>query len=127
MITTIFVGRSATFTNNVELNAKEDDLSIMLGEDCMLSNHIIIRTSDSHPIYDIAIHERLNPAKPVFIGNHVWIAPHSTIMKGATIRENVIIGSNSMVNKDIPAGSLAVGMPARVVKQNVQWTRESLF
>jgi acetyltransferase-like isoleucine patch superfamily enzyme len=48
-------------------------------------------------------------------------------MKGAIIHDNAIIGSNSMVNKEIPAASLAVGVPARVVKQNVDWTRETLF
>jgi serine acetyltransferase len=43
------------------------------------------------------------------------------------MRDNAIIVSNSMVNKDIPAASLAVGIAARVVKQNVHWTRETLF
>lgn len=123
----VVIGSKTTFTNDVEVNAQEDGSRITLGDDCMLSNHIIIRTSDSHPIYDVATHERLNPAKPVVIGNHVWIAPNSTIMKGAIIHDNAIIGSNSMVNKEIPAASLAVGVPARVVKQDVHWTRESLF
>lgn len=93
----------------------------------MFSNHIIIRTSDFHPIYDKDTYIRLNPAKPVITGNHVWIAPYSTIMKGANIHDNAIVSSNIIVTKDVPAKSLVVGMPARVVKQNVQWPRETLF
>lgn len=124
---TIKIGRGTTFTNDVHVNAQENHSTIVLGEDCMLSNHIIIRTSDSHPIYDSATGVRLNPAKPVFIGNHVWIAPNSTIMKGAVISDGVIICSNTMVSKEIDANSLAVGTPAKIVKRNVCWTRERLF
>jgi acetyltransferase-like isoleucine patch superfamily enzyme len=123
----INIGSGTTFTNDVEINAQEDFSKITIGNDCMFSNHIIIRTSDSHPIYDKYTNERLNPAKSVYLGNHIWIAPHSTIMKGAKIHDNSIIGSFSMVNKEIPSDSLAVGIPARVVKQNLCWTRESLF
>lgn len=93
----------------------------------MLSNHIIIRTSDSHSIYDLGTQIRLNSAMPIVIGNHVWIAPHSIIMKGAKIFDNAIIGSNTMVNKEVPVASLIVGMPMKVVKQNIHWTREALF
>lgn len=124
---TIFIGSNTTFTNDIHVNAQENGSKITIGEDCMLSNHIIIRTSDSHPIYDVATQVRLNPAKAVVIGNHVWIAPHSIIMKGTKINNNAIIGSNTMVTKDVAAASLVVGMPARVVKQNVHWTREAIF
>lgn len=93
----------------------------------MLSNHIIIRTSDSHPIYDVTTRKRLNSAKSVAIGEHVWIAPDTKIMKGAIIGNGCIVGSNTMVNKSFPDNSLIVGMPAKIVKSNIYWTREKLF
>lgn len=124
---TIKIGKNSTFTNDVHVNAQENGMSITIGADCMLSNHIIIRTSDSHPIYDNITGKRLNPPKPIIIEDHVWIAPNSTIMKGAIIQEGCIIGSNTMVNKEITKYSLAVGMPAKVVKTDVHWTREKLF
>lgn len=124
---TITIGDNTSFTNDVEVNAQEDNSSISIGKDCMLSNHIIIRTSDSHPIYDVDSNNRINPAKPVVIGNHVWIAPHSTIMKGSIIGDGSIIGSNTIVTKEIPVNSLAVGMPAKVVKQKIKWTKEKIF
>lgn len=64
-------------------------------------------------MYDSATGVRLNPAKP-FIGNHVWIVLNSAIMTGAVIRDGAIIGSNTMVSKEIDANSLAVGNPAKV-------------
>lgn len=123
---TIKIGSKTTFTHTVHFCAQEDNMEIHVGEDCMFSNNIIIRTSDSHPIYNKE-EERINKPKSVFIGNHVWIAPNSKIMKGARIGDNSIIGSNTMVIKEVPCNCLAVGMPSKVVKEDIKWTRESLF
>ena len=123
----IKIGANTTFTHTVHFCAQEDNSSIIIGSDCMFSNTIIVRTSDSHPIYDLKTKERLNPPKSVMIGNHVWIAPGSKIMKGAEIGDGAIIGSNSMITKRIPSNVLAVGMPSRVVKENIYWTRDKLF
>ena len=123
----IIIGDHTTFTHTVHFCAQENDMRIEVGEDCMFSNHIIVRTSDSHPIYDFETKQRINPSASVKIGNHVWIAPHSVIMKKSDIGDGAIIGSHTMVNKSVPANSLAVGMPVRVVKNNIAWTREKLF
>lgn len=50
------------------------------------------------------------------IGSHVWIGAHSTVLDGVTIGDNVIIGAHSLVRDSIPANSIAVGSPARVIK-----------
>lgn len=123
----IIIGDHTTFTHTVHFCAQENGMRIEVGEDCMFSNHIIVRTSDSHPIYDSETKQRINPSASVKIGNHVWIAPHSVIMKKSDIGGGAIIGSHTMVNKSVPANSLAVGMPMRVVKNNIAWTREKLF
>ena len=100
---------------------------IKIGKDCMFSNTIIVRTSDSHAIIDTETHKRINPAKNVIIGDHVWIAPSTTIMKGANIGSNTIVGSHTLVTKSIPSNVLAVGMPAKVVKEGVTWSREDVI
>lgn len=123
----ITIGKRTTFTNTVHVNAQEDNMSIEIGEDCMFSNHIIIRTSDSHAIYSNETNKRINPAKPIRIGNHVWIAPGSEVMKGVVVGDGCIIGSQTMVTKDVPANTLVVGRPARVVKENIRWTREDVI
>ena len=122
----IYIGDNSTFTRTVHVNAQEDNSVIYMGKDCMLSNTIIIRTSDSHPIYNNE-GRRINPAKSIYIGDHVWIAPNSKIMKGVTIGDGCIIGSDTMVTKDLPYRVLAVGHPAKIVKTDINWTRESLF
>lgn len=122
----IYVGSGTTFTQKVHINAQENGSKIIIGEDCMFSNTIIIRTSDSHPIYNSS-GIRINPAKSISIGDHVWIAPNSKIMKGVTIGNGSIIGSDTIVTKDLPSNILAVGHPAKVVKTDICWTRESLF
>lgn len=122
----IIIGNQTTMTRDCNFTAQEDHTTITLGEDCMLSNTIVIRTSDSHPIYDEE-GNRTNLAKSVTIGNHVWIAPQSTIVKGAIIGDNVIIGSKSLVTKNCESNSLYAGIPAKIIKKNVRWTREKLF
>ena len=94
----------------------------------MFSNHIIVRTSDSHPIYDRITKERINKAESVKIGNHVWIAPNTKIMKGSIIPDGCIIGSDTTVSKPFDEkNALIVGRPARIIRRDVEWTREQLF
>ena len=123
----ITIGDNVTMTSSVHLLCQECNNKIVIGSDCMFANHISIRTSDSHPIYDTVSNQRTNHAKDVIIGGHVWIAPQVDIMKGVTIGSNSIIGTKTIVTKDVPDSCLAVGVPAIVVKNNIEWTREHLF
>lgn len=59
----------------------------------------------------------LEYAKPIVIGNDCWLASNVTVCGGVTIREGCVIGAGSVVTKDIPAHSLAVGSPCRVIRQ----------
>lgn len=52
----------------------------------------------------------------VVIGNRVWIGANATILPGVTIGDNAVIGAGSLVNRDIPANVVAVGVPARVIR-----------
>jgi acetyltransferase-like isoleucine patch superfamily enzyme len=97
---------------------------IEIGEDCMIAMGTCIRNSDGHAIFDTTNGLRINQAADVIIANHVWLGIRSLILKGANIGAGSIIGANSIVTGPIPAASLAVGSPARVIRQNVAWTRE---
>ena len=59
----------------------------------------------------------LEYAKPIVIGDDVWIGCGAIINPGVTIGDNVVIGSGSIVTRDIPSNSLAVGTPARVIRK----------
>lgn len=56
-------------------------------------------------------------AKPVIIDRNVWIGMHCIVLKGVHIGENTIIGAGSIVTKDIPANSIAAGIPCKVIKK----------
>ena len=124
----VIIGEGCTFTTRCHINAQENGSIIDIGSDCMFSNHIIVRTSDSHPIYNLGTNQRINEPEPVEIGDHVWIAPNTKIMKGAVIPNGSIIGSDTTVSKKFTeTNTLIVGRPAKVVRCNVNWTREKLF
>lgn len=99
---------------------------LSVGESCLLSSDVIIRTSDSHSIIN-ALGERLNPGANVIIGNHVWICNGARIMKGCVIGNDCIIGSNTVVTGgEIQDNQLVVGNPHRVVKECVSWLYKRL-
>ncbi len=70
-----------------------------------------------HPINADMRKEGLEYAKPIEIGNDVWIGGNVVVLPGVKIGNNVVIGAGSIVNKDIPSNSVAVGNPCRVIKE----------
>jgi acetyltransferase-like isoleucine patch superfamily enzyme len=96
---------------------------VFIGQDCMLSQRILISVSDMHPIFDRETGERVNPAKDIRIGDHVWIGFQSLILKGAQIQAGSIIGAGSLVSGYVPEYSIAAGVPAKILRSNVEWRR----
>ena len=115
----IEIGNNCMIGNSCYLSAKENDIHIRIAEDCGFSRNVKIMTSDGHPIYQNG--ERINPAQNIIIQEHVWIADNVTILKGVTIGSGCVIGIHSLVTKSIPLHSIAVGIPAKVVKSNIEW------
>ncbi len=120
---TIEIGDGTTISTDCQLEAHEEDTHIIVGKDCMFSNHIRIRTNDSHAIYDLETGVRTNHPKSVSIGDHVWLGAYSSLMKGCSIGDGSVVGFRSVVTKSIPQNCVAVGMPAKVVQQNIKWER----
>jgi len=122
----IEIGEKTTI-ESAHLAVTEPDRKIIIGDDCMFSNAIELRTGDSHSIIDNHTKKRINPAQDIIIGNHVWIGAHSIILKGVTVSDNSIIGTNSLVTGNIPGNSISAGIPAKVVKTDVDWVRERIY
>lgn len=101
----------------------ENNISIIIGEDCMFSSGIQIEASDSHTVLAMDNSQRINFGKDILIGNHVWLGRFVTILKGVTINDNCIIGTKSLVTKNTDKNSLYVGIPAKKIKDNVNWNR----
>ena len=70
-----------------------------------------------HPLNAIQRNQGLEYAKPISVGNDVWIGGNVTVLPGVNIGSNVVIGAGSVVTKDIPANVVAVGNPCKILKK----------
>ncbi|WP_269686366.1 acyltransferase [Flavobacterium lacustre] len=91
--------------------------TITIGHDVAISENVTIWDSDTHAI----VGKEDQMTQPVTIGNQVWIGANVTILKGVTIGDGAVIAAGTVVTKSIPAHCLAAGIPAKVIKENVNW------
>lgn len=92
-----------------------DEAMVIIGDDCFIGPNVSIYTA-CHSTDPVERNSRREWAKPVTIGNSCWIGGSVTILPGVTIGNDVTIGAGSVVTKDIPSGTIAVGNPAKVIK-----------
>ncbi len=85
--------------------------SVRIGDDCKIANLAEIRDTDTHEVSPTSGVR----TEPVTLGRNVWIGRNAVVLPGVTIGDNAVIGAGAVVSKDIPANSVAVGVPARVV------------
>lgn len=103
------------FFSNFNLTILDEAL-VTIGDHCFIGPNVGIYTA-CHPLEPEERNTGVEWAEPVTIGNNVWIGGGVTICPGVTIGDNCVIGAGSVVVKDIPSNSVAVGNPARVVKK----------
>ena len=92
-----------------------DEARVTIGDDCFMGPNVSIYTA-CHSTDPTERYSRQEWAKPVSIGNNVWIGGSVTILPGVSIGDDVTIGAGSVVTKDIPCGTIAVGNPCKVIK-----------
>lgn len=112
-------GRHVHLGNNVYINYNSvlvDDAHIYIGDGTLIAPNVTI-VAASHPISPKLRAEGYGCNEPVYIGKNVWIASNVTILPGVHIGDNSVIGAGSVVTKDIPANVIAVGNPARVLRE----------
>lgn len=96
-----------------------DVAPITIGNHVMFGPRVCLYTA-GHPIDPTVRNSGLEFGTPITIGNNVWIGGSAVINPGVTIGDNVIIGSGSVVTKSIPANTVAVGNPCRVIRDITQ-------
>ena len=109
----IFIGDN--FIANFNLTIL-DIAEVHIGDNVMFGPNVLV-TSVGHPLSPKKRRQQLAQASEIKIGNDVWIGGNTTILPGVTIGNNVVVGAGAVVTKDIPDNSLALGVPARVVRE----------
>lgn len=103
--------------NNTYLNGGSIDCShhISIGNDCAIADDVRIMDNSWH-----AVNSQIGRGDTK-IGNKVWIATGAMILPGVKIGDGAIVAAGAVVTKDVPPTCMIAGVPAKVVKENVEW------
>lgn len=124
----VVIGEDTTIERAEFVLIGSKNTKMNIGNDCMISYNVAIRTEDGHTIYNNATKKIMNIPENVNIGNHVWIAANSRILKGSNIPSNCVISNFSLVNKKFTEENCVIaGIPAKVVKEGINWDRRRAF
>lgn len=121
----IKIGNKTSIMGSTHIAVTEGK-KVTIGENCMFSSDVVIRTGDSHSIINNE-GTRINHAKDVILGDHIWLGNKTTILKGSVVKSNSIVGTGSIVTKVFNKENvILVGSPAKVVHENVSWLKERI-
>jgi maltose O-acetyltransferase len=107
---TLRIGDDVGINHGTEIEAWHE---VRIGDNTLIAPNVSILDHDRHEIEPGASMHR----GPVVIGNNVWLCRNVCVMSGVTIGDGSVIGANSVVTRDIPAGVFAAGAPAKVIRQ----------
>jgi len=114
----IVVGSRVSLNSNVQLGAA-DFGEIIIGDDVAIGPNVVIRASN-HEYHDknMPINKQGHIGGRITIEDDVWIGSNSVVLPNVVIHKGAVIGAGAVVNRDVPSFALAVGVPARVIKEN---------
>jgi len=102
---------------------------VRIGEQCVIADRAMFIDFD-HGVVEVERPIRLQGIykRDVEVGNNVWIGYGACILRGVSVGDNAVIGTNSVVTKDVPANAIVGGVPARIIRmretpQNLRWRR----
>lgn len=117
----IEIGKNTSICGKTQL-AVIEGCSIRIGEDCLFSSDISVRTGDSHALLNAA-GQRINPPQNVVIGPHVWVGNRVIILKGVHLPSDCVVGAGAVVTKSVTASQCVIaGNPAKTVKESINWS-----
>lgn len=95
--------------------------SIRFGDDCLISWDVLVMDTDEHSIYDKE-GVRINPNRPIVVGNHVWIGCKCMLLKGAEIPDNTILAAGTALRSAFHGECQVIGgNPPSILKRDVTW------
>jgi maltose O-acetyltransferase len=95
-----------------------DVAAITIGDDCQTGPNVQLLTP-THPVDPQARRDKLEAAQPITIGDNVWLGGRVIVCPGVRIGDNTLVGAWTVVTRDLPANVVAVGNPARVIRENI--------
>lgn len=123
--TTVYFGKDNYFNNTFGAIISERK-NLIVGDGGVFSFGIWVRTADPHLLYDIDTMERINRSRSVLIGDHVWLGQDALILKGSKVGSGSVVSAACVLaNKTVKSNSVFAGNPARMIKDNVFFSRES--
>ena len=94
---------------------------IRFGDDCLLSWDILVMDTDEHPLYDKA-QQRINPDKPIIVGEHVWIGCKCVLLKGAEVPNDTVLAAGTLLKSGFAGEQQVIGgNPPSILKRDVRW------
>ncbi|MBD0832983.1 sugar O-acetyltransferase [Aestuariibaculum sediminum] len=111
-------GKNIILGENVYMNFNcciLDAARVTIGNNCMIAPNVQIYTA-THPVEYKARNSGKELAKPISIGDNVWIGGNSTICPGVTLGNNVVVGAGAVVTKSFPSDVVIAGNPAKIIK-----------
>lgn len=129
----ILINEECTFETNLELHANAGK-KIIIGRDSMFSHDIDLWAGDGHTIFDVSTGKNINSASEkqpshrnaIIIGEHVWVGKGAFIMHGTNIGNGSIVGAKSVVKGQFPNNCSIGGNPAKIVRRDCAWARDSV-
>jgi len=113
----IQIGRNTHIGEHCYLWAGDSTGRIIIGDNVSLAPEVFITASDYQFKAGVPFRQQPKCEKDVILGNDIWLGARVIVTAGVTIGDGAIVGAGAVVTKDIPAGSIAVGVPAKVIGQ----------
>ena len=115
--------RKGTSIGSADIVCMGKKNSVSIEENCMLSENIDIWNTDAHPIFD-GRENIVNPSESIYIDKHVWLCKGCRILKGVSIGPNSIVAMGAIVTSDIPNNVICAGIPAKIIRENINWNKQ---
>lgn len=111
----VTIGDDAFFNRGCHIAVHK---ALRIGNNCIFGEMVSIH-DENHVVErgDRVFSERGHVSAPITIGNNVWVGAKATILPGVVIGDNAVIGAGAVVTRDVPAYAVAVGIPARVIRE----------
>ncbi|MDR2043946.1 MAG: hypothetical protein LBQ15_06185 [Clostridium sp.] len=122
----VHIGHKVLFAGTTELACIEGT-KIQVGSGCLFSSGVSVRTGDSHSIVSCQDGGRLNPSADIRICDRVWLGRNVTLLKGAFVPADVVVGEGSIVTQGLrTANTVVAGIPAKVIREGIRWCHERI-